>query len=185
MSSADSLRVRELIFSVRAGEETAFSELVAIYTPMVRGVIARYGVDYDEMFSDACMALYKAVHTYDTEQGEVTFGLYAQICVTHRLLDILRREKGRELKMSDEDIESLSVESGIVTRLIREEESRTLRKSARQLLSELEYSVFTMWLGELKNGEIADRLGKSVKDVENAKARILKKLREGLGTARN
>ena len=185
MDSRDSLKIKELILSVREGEDEAFGELVTLYTPMIRGVISRYGVAYDEYFSDACMALYKAAHTYDVEQEEVTFGLYSRICVSHRILDIIRSESGRAIHLSEEDLDSLSVDPGIIAGLVREEETRAFRKRARQLLSDFEFSVFNLWLSELKSAGIAQRLGKSVKAIDNAKARILKKLRDGLNSAQD
>ena len=185
MSSSDVLRVRELIFLVREGSDEAFGELVTMYTPMIRSVTSKYGASFDDLFSDACMALYKAAYNYDLGQSEVTFGLYAQICVAHRVLDILRRENGSSIQITEDDIDNISVDSGIVSRLIREEERRAFHQSARQLLTDLEYSVFTLWLRDLKSAEIADRLGKDVKAVENAKARLLKKLRDGLGAVKD
>ena len=184
MISSDNDKTTELILSVREGKEEAFSELVSLYTPMLRAVIAKYGASFDELFSDACMALYKAAHTYDCEQAEVTFGLYSQICVSHRILDIVRRESGRAVQLSEEDIENIPVDSGIVQRLVREEERKEFRLRAGQLLSELAFSVFNLWLAEFKSSEISEALGKSVKAVDNAKARILKKLRDGLNSVK-
>lgn len=169
-----------LIQRVRAGDEDAFADIVALYTPMIQGLARKYSVEFDEVFSDACMALYRATVTYNTEQSDVTFGLYAKICTHRSICDYIRREDGDSCIDSDVDVEEVADTEDAADELLRREEGEIFRRDARGLLSEYEYRVLLMWLGGEKTADIAASLAVSAKSVDNAKARILKKLRDGL-----
>ena len=180
MNNSDNSRLHSLILSCRMGDDNAFSELVSDYTPMLKSEISKLSLSYDEHFSDACAALYKAALKFDLEQEGVTFGLYAEICVRRRLIDVMNKEKAVSNALcSDIDVDNIAVSDGIVSRLLYKEEHESFNARVRELLSEYEYSVFRLWLSGLKVSDIAVRLSQDAKSVENAKARILKKLRSG------
>jgi len=167
----------ELLLGCRAGDNSAFEKLVAVYTPMISSVIAAKGLDYDELFSDAALALYKAACTYNVEQSEVTFGLYAKVCVTNRITDILRADKAEKALVLDYDVENLTVSDGILSMLEKQEERERFHACAKDALSDYEYRVLKHWLSGEKTAAIAASLSTDAKSVDNAKSRILKKLR--------
>ncbi len=172
--------VNELIKSFKGGDESAFVDIVSLYTPMMQSVARKCAVDFDEVFSDACMALYRAAVTYDTKQNDVTFGLYAKICVNRGICDYIRRESGDSHIDDGVDVEDVADTEDAADELLRREERENFRRDARGILSEYEYRVLLMWLGGEKTADIASALAVSAKSVDNAKARILKKLRDGL-----
>lgn len=174
--------VVSLIVKARGGDEDAFAEIVSLYTPMLQRIGHKYSLDFDEMFSELCMSLYRAVKTYDLTQSEVTFGLYARICADRSACDISRvRSKAERLECdADADVEDIPEAGDVASDLIRKEENEAFRRDARQLLSAYEYSVLLKWLRGDKTADIAESLSVSAKSVDNAKARILKKLRDGL-----
>ena len=170
-----------LIMRCRQGDNDAFESLVTHYKPMLHNMIRRASLGVDEYFSEACMGLYKAALSYNVEQNEVTFGLYASICISRRLCDVVRKEGSEEGHIElDIDVDSIAASDGIVSRLERKEESEALRARAEELLSDYEYQVFLLWMAGHGAADIAERLGADVKSVENAKSRILKKLRDGM-----
>ena len=182
MKDAENLYLRELILKSRTGDDDAFSELVGLYSPMLRNVALKLSLDAEESFSEACMGLYKAMSTFDLEQQSVTFGLYARICVSRRLLDIVRRERAdSEVMQSDVDVEKIPVDGNILSRLVSREENEELRKWVRGLLSDYEYRVFRMWAVGSSAADISRELSTDVKSVENAKGRIIKKFRGSKG----
>ena len=176
MSSFNSTELHDLIARVRQGDDEAFSRLVSLYSPMMNKVARSMSLDTEEVFSESCMARYKAALSFDTEQREVSFGLYAQICVTRRLCDLLRSHRSEE-PVSDLDVEEIAVDGGILSSLERRELMDKLKKSARRVLSDYELRVLRLWLDGRGASDIAAELSTTVKSVENAKARILKKLR--------
>ena len=181
MDFVQNSEVISMILKCRQGDNEAFEALVELYKPMLNHMIRRISLSVEEYFSEACMGLYKAALSYNVGQDEVTFGLYARICVSRRLFDILRREGADASLLNDDvDVDSIAVSGGIVSHLERKEESELFRARARELLSDYEYRVFVLWLAGYRAAFIAERLSTDVKSVENAKSRILKKLRGGM-----
>ena len=170
--------VKELIEACRRHCDSAFDELVSRYTPMMRKVISGVSsssFDWSELFSEACIALHSAMLKYDLEQSEVTFGLFARICVQHRIVDLLRSESGREVVGCDVEVvaDGDSVEGGI----IRRETFEYLMNAARSQLSDYEYRVLVLHIQGYKTAAIAKMLGRTPKSVDNAKYRIFARLR--------
>lgn len=176
-----SVDILMLVKRARSGDEGAFEDIVSLYTPMMQAAAVKYSLDFDEVFSEACMSLFRAVSSYDIEQTEVTFGLYAQVCVRHALSDVAsRRFSGSYVECDIDDIDVADDGDDVGDELVSREESERFRSDARELLSRYEYDVLLRWLGGDKTADIAAALSVSAKSVDNAKARILKKLRDGL-----
>lgn len=172
-----------LIEKCRCGDETAFSRLVEMYSPLMNGAIDDFSMDRDEHFSDACMALYRAALSYDPQKNGVTFGLYAKVCIINRLTDVYRSVRTRKQgAIIDVDVDTIAVSDGTIDRLERQEEREAFYCRAKELLSDYEYRVMLMWMKGDTSSAIAERMSVSPKSVDNAKARILKKLREALAS---
>lgn len=173
--------IRELIELCRSHDDSAFDELVKRYTPMMRKVVVGIGpssYDYSEMFSEACVALHIAAEKYDLQQSEVTFGLYARICVRNRIVDLLR---ALDQPISDADIEQVADEDNVEQRLEDREAFDRILRSAKDLLSDYEYRVLLLHIQGYKTAAIAEKLSRSAKSVDNAKARLFKRLRSEVG----
>ena len=123
--------------------------------------------------------LHRAAISYDLGQSEVTFGLYAHVCIRNRMLDMLRKSQATP-PVSDVDIETLAVGGDIESRLIMRETVDEYRRIARGVLSDYEYKIFLCVLKGLKTAEISQILGTTPKSVDNAKARMWRILRERL-----
>ena len=77
---------------------------------MIRGVISGFssGQDsFDELFAEGCVALHSAAMNFDIRQTQVTFGLYARICVYNRMVDFIRFEKKSE-EVVDYDVDTVA-----------------------------------------------------------------------------
>ena len=182
MNQYENTDIGDLIIACREHNDSAFDELVKRYTPMMRKVISGFSspaLEFSELFSEACVALHSAMLRYDLEQGGVTFGLFARICVQHRIVDLLRSEAGKGVEPCDVDVvaDGESIERGLVER----ETFEFLMRSARSLLSEYEYRVLVLHIQGYKTSAIAKMLDRSAKSVDNAKYRIFSRLRLLLG----
>ncbi|MBQ8302189.1 MAG: sigma-70 family RNA polymerase sigma factor [Clostridia bacterium] len=174
----------ELIEACRLHNDEAFDELVQRYTPMMRKVVNGFGRpahEYDELFSEACVALHLAAQKYDLTQSEVTFGLYARICVRNRIVDLLRVADSAHAS-GEIDIEQLADEDSVEKRIVDRETFDGLLTSARALLSEYEYRVLLLHIQGYKTAAIAKALDRSAKSVDNAKARLFRRLRAEIGS---
>ena len=88
----ENTELKGIILGCREHDDSAFAELVRRYTPLVKRMISDFDGEYaeDELFSEACVALHRAAMSFDLEQGEVSFGLYARVCVYHHFVDLKR-----------------------------------------------------------------------------------------------
>ena len=174
--------ISDLILRCRERDDEAFDELVSRYTPMMRSVVFGFSspsFEFSELFSEACVALHSAAERFDLAQTEVTFGLYARICVRNRILDLIRTDS--DLSFSDSNVEQLSYEDSVEHRLEEREIFNSILSSARLLLSDYEYRVLLLHIQGYKTAAIAEMLSRSAKSVDNAKFRIFRRLREEIG----
>ena len=182
MEINDKLIQRELIIAVKSGDESAFEKLVELYRPMMDSLIRGFSFDVRDAFSEACMSFYRAVSSYDLDQDNVTFGLYAKICVERCLID-LQKSEGRSLAHlvdNNVDVDEIAVSGGIQTMLEHREQTAHFLSIAKETLSDFEYDVYRHWMLGYKTSDIASILEVTAKAVDNAKNRMWKKLRERL-----
>ena len=118
-----------------------------------------------------------AALSYDLTRTDVTFGLYAKICIYRYLGDVAARLNTGKISF-DTDVENIAVSTGIETGLVSSDTVRRYLKRAREFLSEYEYRVLVLHLQGYTTAETAEELSVSAKSVDNAKARCFKRLRE-------
>ena len=175
----------ELLEAIKSSKDrdAAFSELVARYNPLLRSRVAAYCINDpcdSEAIQEATVALHSAALTYDPERCDgVTFGLYASVCISNRLKSLIRKYakenaatetlSEREKISSGHDLESYIVTKDLCDRVMCAAESQ---------LSAYEFEVFRMSFEQYSTKEIAKRLGRTSKSVDNAKNRIYRNLRE-------
>lgn len=171
--------IRELLLGCKNGDDTAFSELVRRYSPLIYKLISESGLDADTygLYAEGCVALHQAALGYDFDREEVTFGLYAKSCIYHRFVDVRRRSRAKREPIELDD-ESAECEVGPEERLVARERLDALFLYAKTVLSDYEYSVLLYHVQGYKTAAIAERLGKSPKSVDNAKARVFRRLRQ-------
>jgi len=173
-----------LITRAKSGNNAAFSELVEMYSPLINSMVEsfagdarQYNLDIEDLRQEAIIALYGAVEAYNTEQQEVTFGLFAKICIRNRLISVVRNCRGRaetETSESDTDLAASSPEQHLIDR----ENYERLIKVIDESLTDYEKSVFKLFILDKSYREIAAALGRDVKSVDNAVCRIKKKLKQ-------
>ena len=175
--------ISKLLLLCRQHDDGAFDELVRRYTPMMRKVISGFGsqfADYSELFSEACVALHMAASRFDLAQSDVTFGLYARICVRNRMLDLLRAAEF-DRNVSSLDVELMPESDSVETKIADREEFDLIIGSAKRLLSDYEYNVLLLHIQGYKTSAIAKALSRSAKSVDNAKSRLFRRLRSEFG----
>lgn len=176
--------VLRLIDAARAGNESAFDELIDKYNPLIMSLVLKYlpqgssDADFEDFRQEALIVFCNAVMRYDTAQRSVEFGLYAKICMEHVLVSQLRKLK--KVIPTEPIEETLSYgDAGISF-----EEKETIRemwKVINETLSDYEKKVWDLYLAGESPESIAKSLGKDEKSINNALFRIRKKLRSVLG----
>lgn len=168
-----------LILASREGDEVAFSELSKIYAPLIESMTERYFrskngyvSDKDDLRQEATVAFYRAVMTYDLSQNEVSFGLYAKVCIRNRLVSLLRRLKRDALQKKTE---YRNTHTSRLDSLSYDREGMEL--VANRLLSKKEKIIFSLYADGKSYKEISSQLKITEKSVDNALFRAKTKLR--------
>ncbi len=180
--------VKNLIIQVRKNVDGAFEEILQIYAPLITSFVNRLGnqdsapLEEDDVRQELTVTFYNAVLSYDLTQNEVSFGLYAKICLNNALITLLRAQKNRK----GPEIVSLEDEAWVIdggednsdpsAEWIRREETRELNRRIEQTLSAFENKVWSFYLAGCSSREIALALDKNEKSIDNAIFRVRRKL---------
>ena len=187
-----------LVARARAGDEAALGALLGRYRGLARGKARSYfltGGDREDVVQEALIGLYKAVRDFDAGQG-ASFRAFAEVCVTRQVLTAVRaatRHKHGPLNDSvplagpDGDDTAVVVDllAGAGPRdpadlLVTAERVRALQAHVDRVLSDLETEVLRLHLEGRSYQEIAERLQRQVKAVDNALQRVKRKLEQHL-----
>ncbi len=168
---------------LRAGDESSFQVLreqyAALLLSMTSGALAECPeAEYEDLMQEATLALYHAAMTFDLQQTEVTFGLYAKICIRNRLISSLR--KFRRSVRTDHGIDDHSRLTPTQRKSARRASLGDLTDLVDTLFSEYEKSVYQLYLQGYTAAEIASHTGRTLKSVDNAIYRIRRKIKLNL-----
>lgn len=174
-----------LLLLAKEGDEDAFARLAEEYRPMLDAACITYRSelgqqDYEELCQEALLAFHRAVQSYEPLYGNVSFGLYAKICVNKAIISAFRQFK-RSANITVVPLDEIDTsEPGAddpANAVIERESAAELRAFIRENLSKYENSVWWMYYSGMSIEEIAGSLHTDKKSVSNALARIKRKLR--------
>ena len=187
MSAKEQAELAALLSDVRAGSNSAFARLAARSEGLLRHRAAVFSRGQDEgyAYQAACLALHRAALRYSMQE-QVTFGLYAKICIDNALKTKYKREAQATGRVAGQAVDLIPFEEGrffayFSDPVIEEERVEELLSLIRSELSAYERQVFNLYIQKLSTAEIADQLGRDEKSVKNAISRLLAKLRKRLG----
>ncbi len=177
-----------LLGKLQSGDKSVFSKIEEDFSPLIHSLVIKYASDTDEReaMQEARLALYNSAMSYDLSQNEVSFGLYAKICISNALVsDAKKRRKKQNSVFSLDEIEECGTycaylqeeNSDPSQHLIDNEDAEFLYKKAIFALSKYEASVFDLYIKGFTTSQIAETLKKSEKSVSNALCRMTTKLR--------
>lgn len=183
----------ELLELASAGDSKAEEILAERYLRLVR-IIARpfflAGGDSEDLIQEGTFGLLSAIRSYRPDCGAV-FSTYAEHCIRKRILSAIKsasRLKHSPLnggvsleqlsEVSDSDLTALteSLRSSPEDLVLARESKEELYYAFSQCLSKLEVKVLRLYLDGLSYREIAIRLDKTEKSVDNTVQRIRRKL---------
>lgn len=169
------------IEAARNGSEPDTAAIIARFMPTIRRISRRAvspGLDFDDAVQEGIIGLFSAIQTW-RPGASAAFPTYATVCIHNAILTAKRtagRKKHTPLNQSVPYTENESIPGPEEAADAREQVDITLQK-ARTLLSPMEKDVLRMTLDGASQKQIARKLGKSPKSVENALARARTKLR--------
>ena len=186
----DDLTLQSLAVS---GDRDAEEALAARYLRLVR-ICARplflVGGDSEDLIQEGTFGLLSAIRRYDPADG-ASFSTYAERCIRMRLLSAIKSaSRLKHVPLNDGiSLEQLSEDPGTdilsLPELVRhdpedlilaKESKEELRAASSRCLSRFEIKVLDLYLEGLSYREIAERLCRNAKSVDNAVQRIRRKL---------
>ena len=175
-----------LLSQVKNGDQESFTALLAMYSPLIESIVSRFSeknnlaLQRDDLRQEATVVFYNSILTYDLEQTEVEFGLYAKICISNASVSYLRM-----LKKADAEVLTDSQNQFLFfhdyedpgARILEQEKLKALYSIIRKNLSDFEYRDWQMYMSGRSAAEIGKEFSKDEKSISNAIYRIRKKLR--------
>ncbi len=186
----------QLIDRLRAGDGEAERLLYERYKQTVRSRAHTYfliGADHEDLVQEGMIGLYRAVLEYNPEKA-ASFHSFADLCITRQILTAIKRatrkkhaplntyvslnqpkfEEGGDQTLFD-TMQNLRVVDP-EEQLIGQEEYEQIQKYLRENLSSLEQTVLGLYLNGFSYQQIAQKLNRPPKSIDNALQRINHKL---------
>ncbi len=182
-----------------AGDAAAEEELITEYSRLVKICSRPYflvGGDSEDLTQEGMLGLLAAVRHYDPHK-DVKFKTYAEFCIRRRLYSAIKSaSRYKHIPLNDSvSLESPELDENITQGMffLRDPEEFVIaRERVNELtdcltgsLSFFESKVLGLYLEGLSYEEMAARVGKPAKSVDNAVQRIRKKLAHLVKTGDN
>jgi RNA polymerase sporulation-specific sigma factor len=187
----------ELVLAARSGDDEALSLLLTKYRSFARVKARSYflvGADREDIVQEGMIGLYKAIRDFNPDM-QSSFRGFAELCVTRQIITAIKtatRQKHGPLNNyvsfhrpvgTDDDGERVLSDviptaaiSDPADLVISAERIRALQAHFDEVLSDLETEVLRLYVEGKSYQEIAERLQRHVKSIDNALQRIKRKL---------
>ena len=200
----DQMPDEEVVGLAHQGDTLAVEYLLGKYKNFVRSKARSYfliGADHEDIVQEGMIGLFKAIRDYQPERLS-SFRAFAELCITRQIITAIKtatRQKHVPLNSyvslnkpiydeeSDRTLMDVIVEGHAQNPeelIIGRENLLSIRDRADQVLSSLEQEVLNAYLDGKSYQEIADKLGRHVKSIDNALQRVKRKLEKSLEEAR-
>ncbi len=191
---------QEMVIRAQQGDLEAEEALMRKYKDVVK-IKSRYyymaGADEDDVIQEGMIGLLKAIRQYDSEK-EAGFATFAGICITRQIISAIRmadREKHKPLNTSvslskpvGSEEEGMTLADTMMASggespealLVVKDLAYYIMHNEDNVFSDFEMQVLNEMVRENDYEEIARRLGRSSKSIDNAMQRIKRKIAEYL-----
>lgn len=163
-------------------DQDAYAQIIHFFYPIIASISSSYflsGGDRDDLMQEGLIGLYRAVCSYDEGKND-NFVKYAKICIHRAILTAIKADArlknsalNTSLPLSDKlELKGESAEETAIQR----ERLLDVYEKIEDKLSDLERTILSLFIDGLSYKQIADKVGKSPKSVDNALCRIRGKL---------
>ena len=185
----------QLIELLREGKTEITDYLMEKYKDMVRKqarAMYLWGGENDDLIQEGMIGLFKAIRDY-REERETSFFHFAELCIARQIysaIEASNRKKHAPLNSYVSFYSEVSEEGQPLAeylesersdnpeqRMIDQENFELFLKKVRQSLSKMECEVLDDYLSGLNYQQIAEKMKKSPKAIDNALQRIKTKIR--------
>lgn len=195
-----SMLEEQVIDSAKGGDNDAFEYLINKYRSFVRTKARTYfliGADREDIIQEGMIGLYKAIRDFKKDKLS-SFRAFAEMCITRQIITAIKtatRQKHIPLNFyvslnkplyedeSERTLMDIVGEEKITDPeevYINREEIDDIGSKMSEILSGLEKDVLYLYLRGRTYMEIARRLDRHVKSIDNALQRVKRKLEKYL-----
>ena len=188
MERWEQLTDEQLIENINAGETACMDVLIERYKRQVRNQarpLYLMGGDSDDLIQEGMLGLFKAIRDYRPEKSD-SFEAFAGLCISRQLYSAIQAA-GRLKHAPLNSYVELSPELGEAVGGLKEkspeelvidqENMQSLRSEILKVATPLEQEILNAYLNGQSYTEIAQRLNKEPKSIDNAIQRIRRKLK--------
>ena len=184
MSELKSMSDVELLGEIKNGNNFATDELIERYRSTVEAIAMKYissPLEKDDLVQEGMIGLLAAIKSYKSDKG-AKFATYASRCINNSVQTALRKfSRMKDIPPSNlvelvDDIFEGQVVLSAEDEYLAKESVSTLTEILYEGLSTFENEVLRLYIVGCSYAEIAERLGKNPKAIDNAIQRIRKKL---------
>lgn len=185
----------QVVELAKSGDENAYSHIITRYRNLVYNRVKAYyikGADEDDLIQEGMIGLYKAVKDFNPEMS--SFSSFAKLCVSrHVITSVKNSTRNKHMPLNSyisldaqrhddtseeftheiaDDTDSVNPENILINR----ENLHGITYRINQILSKLELEVLALYLDGFSYQEIAEKINRDVKAVDNAVQRIRRKI---------
>jgi RNA polymerase sporulation-specific sigma factor len=155
-----------------------YMKLVKIKARKAQKLSNRADIDVDDFISEGFLGLLSAIRTFDEKKG--SFESYANVCISNRIKSAALSGRGF---VSDEEFDIFQTADKLLTEeiVLERESAHEISAKLSEILTRLEYAVFSLYLESYSYSSIAAKLSLPIKTVDNALSRARFKLRKVYG----
>lgn len=177
----------QLVANYMLGDEQSFEILCHRYDRLIKSLsrtVVLFGGSDEDLWQEGFLGLLSACKNYDKSRADASsFMTYAYSCIKNKMLMAVKKEKtDKQIALSNSvPLESLPVDDTIISPedvIIDNEFIIEIKRKILSKLSKFEEKVFELYLEGYNYLEIAEKLSKSAKSIDNALHRIKEKCKQ-------
>lgn len=189
MHKFEQLPDEELLTLIREGEADCMDILIERYKRQVRNqarALYLIGGDGDDLIQEGMLGLFKGIRDYSPEKS-ASFEAFARLCISRQLYSAVQAagrmkhaplntyvELSEQLERQEDRPKGKSPEELLIDR----ENTQGMQEQIERLLSPMEQEILRSYIEGESYTEIAKRMGKKAKSIDNALQRIRRKLKK-------
>ena len=183
----------ELLDYIHGQNEDANEILLYKYRPLIVNIAKKYqpkdgSFDLNDLIQEGMLALNNAITNYNDSKN-ANFGTFAKLCIERRIANYIRSFKRDKNKVLNEAISYDLEEDNLMDKFLADkslepltmvtnlEDNKLLVEQINKGLTKLEQDVFNLKLKGYDYKEIALKLDKTPKAIDNAIQRIKNKIK--------
>lgn len=187
MEMLKNLTEAEILSLSKEGDNEALTIIITRYRASVEALASKYSdspIERDDLIQEGMIGLLAAIKSFDCSKG-TAFSTYCYTCINNSLQTALRKVSRRKdipqgivVSLEEVTVNSSNTALSAEDSFLAKESVSLLTQQLQNELSEFENSVLRLHMIGCSYGEIANKLGKNPKAIDNALQRIRKKLKE-------